>query len=99
VREAALYGLANLDEDKALEALPSVLQEEQHPDLRRTAIYALGNIGDDRVVPLLQEVAEREGESTRVRTAAVQVLGNIGTPKAQEALLRILQNRKPDDNR
>jgi HEAT repeat protein len=51
------------------------------------------------VVPLLQEVAEREGESTRVRTAAVQVLGNIGTPKAQEALLRILQNRKPDDNR
>ena len=56
-------------------------------------MHALGDAGKDEVVPILLNTAKKDS-STRVRTAAVQVLGDIGTPAAKDALMKILDDKE-----
>ena len=65
-------------------------REERAPDVRKAAIHALGNTEHDAAVDVLVRVA-RSNADVQIRKAAVAALGQIGTPRAQEALLKILQ--------
>jgi HEAT repeat protein len=53
------------------------------------AIMALGQTESDDAVPVLKDFAMK-GVNKRVRSAAVNALGQIGTEKAKAALLDIL---------
>ena len=57
--------------------------------MRIAAIRSLGANGRDEAVPVLLNIAKTDSD-TRARMAAVQALGQIGTPKAKEALLQII---------
>ncbi len=52
----------------------------------------MGNAGSDEAVPILVEVIKKD-PSIKVRKDAVTALGHIGTPRAQEALVKILENK------
>jgi len=58
----------------------------------RHALIALAKNGDEDAVALLLELA-RNDPNLKVRTAAVQALGQIDSPKA--ALVQFLEGERP----
>jgi HEAT repeat protein len=58
--------------------------------VRRIAVHALGETKSDEAVAVLLDVAKND-KDLRLRTAAVQALGEIGTPKAKAALIELLE--------
>ena len=91
---------------EAVEALGKVVKSMEDINGRQIAAEALGDTESDDAVAILLDVA-RTDASVRVRTAAVNALGRIGTLAAQDALLQILQgeaggdtegNGKPEDD-
>ena len=73
-----------------VDALISILENENEPELRRTAIQAMGNADDNELVPVLLDVAKNDSD-IKVRKAAITALGHIGSSEAQKALLEILE--------
>jgi HEAT repeat protein len=74
----------------------TVLESEPDPGLRTAAVLALGRAGDtDAAVKILADVAKNDA-SSKVRHAAVQVLGGIQTDAARKALLDILKDRSAE---
>ena len=58
------------------------------------AVRALGNDSEDTVIPTLHRIA-LDASCLSVRKAAVNQLGHIGTPGAQEALAEIARHLTP----
>ena len=72
-----------------------VAREAELPDLRIAAVWALEDMDDeDAAVALLADVAKND-PSRKVRRVAIQVLGEIDTDEAHQALLDILKERYP----
>ena len=69
-----------------------MLKTEKEPDVRRMLVYSLGETESDEAVPILLDVALND-TNNRIRAAAVSALGEIGTPKAREALLKVLEKK------
>jgi HEAT repeat protein len=91
VRKAALYAISDHAQHKsAIESLSKILKEEKEEEYRVVALHALANVEGDEIVPVLANVAKNDS-SQRVRTVAVQMLGQIGTPAAKKVLLDILE--------
>jgi hypothetical protein len=55
-REAALYGVAEVGNDRAVEFLADIARSRQDPELRRNAVFFLGNIGGDKARRALREI-------------------------------------------
>jgi HEAT repeat protein len=55
-------------------------------------VEALGDTENDAAVPVLLKAAKND-KSLKVRASAVEALGNIGTPKAREALMELLKEK------
>jgi HEAT repeat protein len=89
VKKAALYAIGDRSGKSAIDSLSKILKEEKEEEYRVVALYALGEVGD-AAVPILLHTATND-PSTRIRTAAVQMLGEIGTPAAKDALMKILE--------
>jgi HEAT repeat protein len=91
VRKAALYAISDHSQHKsAIESLSRILKEEKEEEYRVVALQALANVEGDEVVPILADVAKNDS-SSRIRTVAVQMLGQIGTPAAKKVLMDILE--------
>jgi HEAT repeat protein len=90
VRKAVIYSMEDLEGPAAVKALIQVLKTEKDVELRRAVIRTLGETGKDEVVPILLEIAQQD-EDSRARKEAVMALGEIGTPKAKEALKKIIE--------
>lgn len=56
-------------------------------------LYAVGEIGNERAVDFLSRIA-RTHENYNLRSDAVYYLGNIGGPKARDALFEVIRDRK-----
>jgi len=56
-------------------------------------VDTLGGSESDEAVSILVDTAKTDPE-VEVRTAAVSALGEIGTPKARQALLELLKGKK-----
>ena len=89
VKKVALYAIGERKGKSAIDSLSKILKEEKEEEFRVVALYALGEVGD-AAVPILLHTATND-PSTRIRTTAVQMLGNIGTPAAKDALMKILE--------
>ncbi|HSE42403.1 MAG TPA: HEAT repeat domain-containing protein [Acidobacteriota bacterium] len=89
VRKAALFAIGDRNSKSAVDSLSKILKEEKEEEYRVTALYALGEVGD-AAVPILSYTAQND-PSIRIRTAAVQMLGEIGTDAAKKELMKILE--------
>lgn len=77
----------------AIEMFTAILKTEQDPDIKRTIIHALADTESDDAVPILAEIAMNE-KNVRLRADAVSALGEIGTPEAREALMKVLEKKE-----
>jgi HEAT repeat protein len=71
----------------------AVLRGDGSVELRKTALYSLGNRGDEASVPVLLEIAQKD-PNLQLRKAAVAALSQIDSPKAAEALKKIMRGEK-----
>jgi HEAT repeat protein len=92
VRKAALYSIEDIEGPAAIEMFAQILKTEKDPDIKRTIIYTLGDTESDDAVPILEDIALND-KDVRLRADAVSALGEIGTPKAREALMKVLEKK------
>jgi HEAT repeat protein len=92
VRKAALFAIGDQEGKGAIEALGKVLEEEKDEELRIVVLHSIASAGEDQAVPILFNVAMND-PSIRIRSTAVQMLGEIGTPAAKDALMKILEKQ------
>lgn len=99
-RYDAGLALAHIGKEDPDTVVPELLKLLDHKRMgtKLNAVIALGEIGDERAVDPLYEkiILMREGEeeeNPEVRRLAVEALGKIGTKKAIERLVEIVQNK------
>jgi HEAT repeat protein len=90
VRKAALYAIEDMAEEEAVGPLTEMLKAEKDPEMRRMIVRVLGETGSDDAVPVLEKSA-LEDLDKKVRLEAVDALEEIDTPRAREALMRIIK--------
>ena len=92
----SLYGSPNVQQLEAkgnVQGLIKALDYDQDASVRMEAAKALGRIGDSQAVaPLIARLMDVDGQ---VAHAAVEALGEIGTPAIQP-LLAALKNEDRD---
>jgi HEAT repeat protein len=94
VRMAALSALLNMDPDRARPILIEVLESRDacSVELRKQAVFLLGQSMDEgNVDVMLDLIYDNPDPDPEVRGAAVFWLGQSGSPRATEALNRMLQ--------
>jgi len=72
--------------------IAQILKHEKDAELRKIAAHSLAQSNSDVAVEALFYAAEQD-DNVEVRKSAVMALGEIGTPKAQEALVKILEKK------
>lgn len=98
VRKTAFFNLLEIGVDQAMPVIKKILKTEVDPDMRTQVVWALEEAGDEEeAVRLLAETA-RHDPSSKVRRAALQVLGEIDTESARQSLRDIYRERvQPKD--
>jgi hypothetical protein len=108
VRERAVRLLA---EQRNLDALRSLYDDLDRPDLRERVLREVGDREDDASLSWVEAVARSDDESVDVRERAVRILGDsrmeserlaslydeIGMEELRERLIRILEDRRDAD--
>jgi HEAT repeat protein len=92
VRKTALHSIEDIEGPAAIEMFAAILKTEENPDIKRTIIHALGDTESDVAVPILEDIALND-KNVKLRADAVSALGEIGTPKAREALMKVLEKK------
>ncbi|MGM0771071.1 MAG: HEAT repeat domain-containing protein [Halobacteriota archaeon] len=87
VRSQAMANLVNISDEKPIESLVQVVQNEDNSiEMRKNAITTLGKIDDGSTTDLLLEISMNESENKYLRMASILALGDIGN---EEALLTL----------
>lgn len=68
-------------------------QEAKSPGVKKAAVYVVEDIEDEAAVPILLDIAMND-KDVRLRADAISALGEIGTPKAREALMKVIEKKK-----
>lgn len=92
VRKEAISVLRRQGSEAAIKALVNIAANLDDANERRYVVNALGRTNSDVVVPTLLNLAINDPH-VKVRTEAVSALARIGTPEAQEALVKILEGK------
>lgn len=92
IREEAVDILAEMNDEKGIAGLTSLLLNDKDSDVRQRAAEALGDLEDERAVdPLTKALKDKD---PAVRESAVDALGEIGGDK----VLRPLRDALRDEN-
>ncbi|MEB3286431.1 MAG: HEAT repeat domain-containing protein [Vampirovibrionales bacterium] len=96
LRSAAAQALGKLNEQQAILALMSVLNDKsQNYRLRLAAAESLGKMGhENAITPLLEIVADDREKSVYLKESAVKALGMLGDIRAIEPLIDILESKR-----
>jgi PKD repeat protein len=90
VRLNALDALKELDEERAVEPITSVLLSDEETTIRIHAAEALGQIGGEAVVePLIEALGD---ENSLVRANVAEALGKVGDERAVGPLTDLLND-------
>ena len=89
-RKRALEFVNGAQGGLSVSQLSMIVEKEKDPDMRRLATIGLGLSGMDSAVSILAGLASNDADHD-VRSQAVAGLRKIGSPKAKEALLKIVQ--------
>ena len=87
-------GLADLDHDLASAAIAKLALKDASADVRREAAGALGLMKRHNVVPALLAALPANEDEIRVYLALVEALGEIGDPRAVDALSKDWWNQR-----
>jgi len=91
VRATAAEALGKIGDENAVSSLISVLKDGSGP-VQGNAIRALVKIGTPAVEPLIAVLKDESDKSDWFRKNAAEALGEIGDPRAIEALKEVAQN-------
>lgn len=92
IREEAVDVLAEMNDEKSIPGLTSLLLNDKDSDVRQRAAEALGDLEDERAVDSL--IKALKDKDPAVRESAVDALGQIGGDK----VLRPLRDALKDEN-
>ncbi len=81
----ALMGLANIDEEAALEALREILESDESDAIKSRALFLLTQIDEEAARSVLPGWAAN-AQSRQLRHQAIQMLGMIGDEASLDAL-------------
>lgn len=89
--------LSHIQNKSAGPSLLNFAAGEAEPELRTRAMVAAGALSDPALLARFDDYLQRDGASDGdpVSVAAVWALGNLESPKARPALLRLLGERAP----
>lgn len=89
VKEGALRMIMDDKSGSSVKVVADMLNTESDLDTRRMAVRVLGGSESDEAVPVLLKIA-KDDSNLATRKEAVRALGRIGTPKAQDAIVQLL---------
>jgi HEAT repeat protein len=96
VRASAARALVAGNDPAVSPLIVARLGVERDEDVRLKLLWALGRLGDDTTVRCLTTYGEpgvpEPRHNPRVRAAATEALGALGTPEAQRALMALAQD-------
>jgi HEAT repeat protein len=96
VRAAAAGALVAGNDPAVSPLIVARLGMERNEDVRLRLLWALGRLGDGTTVRCLATYSEpgiaEPRHTTRVRAAAAEALGALGTPESREALMVLAQD-------
>ncbi|NPE27830.1 HEAT repeat domain-containing protein [Methanococcoides sp. SA1] len=93
VRSHAIHSLGQIGDEKAVEPLIQVMNDEnERIDVRRHATSVLGQIGDGRAVKPLIQILESKDDNS-VRMVAIRALTGIGDGRAVEPLIQAMDDK------
>jgi HEAT repeat protein len=95
-RGPAIVALAAIGDSRAAAVFLDALQEGEEPDIIRQATDGLRRLGDAAVPEMARrfESYHREYPETAMRVRLCRLLGESGSQQAQEALRRVVQDRR-----
>ena len=91
VRISAASSLGEINSQKAVQEMITLLKEEHNPKVIRTIIWKLGNLGDKRA--FLSIASHSDNPNTEVRIEVACALGKIGGEKALTHILPLLKDK------
>ncbi len=97
VREQSVFWLSQVDTDRAVGALDSILRGSKDPAIQEKAVFALSQHDGERASRALRAYAERPDLSGQLREKAIFWIGQSGGPE-NEAFLRSLYGRLKDES-
>lgn len=96
VRKEAVEALGRILDERAVEPLIHVAQNDRAPRVRYSALAALGELGDGRALtPLVEMLVDDSNHPIQMRAA--MALGQIGDPSAIPALESLVNQDETDD--
>lgn len=90
VRQEALSGLGEMNDDRAIEALSELYAGERSEEVKEQILEALAESNTKRALRKLIEVAKGD-PSPRMRRKAIEALGESDDPEAAEFLEKIIR--------
>jgi HEAT repeat protein len=94
VRQQAVFWLSQVNSDKAIAALESVLSRSDDPEMQEKALFALSQQQSPRASAILRAFAERESAPAELRGRAIFWMGQKGGDNS--AYLRTLYGKVRD---
>lgn len=98
VRSAVAGALATIGSREAVEPLIEYL-DDPSPWTRATIAYALGELGSEQAVEPLLATLDIDDQDVNVRRAVIVALGQINSPRSDEALRRALDDQDAEVRR
>lgn len=93
--QAAVNAIFEAKDPRVTEPLINLLKEGK-PETRKAAAKMLGGQGDRAITPLIAAINDVD---TGVRKSAVEALGQLGNPRAEEPLIQVLGDPDADFRR
>jgi HEAT repeat protein len=90
MRQEALSGLSQMNDDRAIEALSDLYGSERNEEMKEEIIEALAESNMKRALRKLIEVAKSD-PSPKMRRKAIEALGESDDPEAAEFLEKIMR--------
>ncbi|MEM9953911.1 MAG: HEAT repeat domain-containing protein [Chloroflexota bacterium] len=93
-RIATIKALKQFEDERVLDALKTIIEQDTSVPVIRTAILALGQLGSCDDLPLLLSLTKHE--SVWIRKASVQVIGQLRCHDAVSHLVNLLGDETLD---
>ena len=99
VRKECAYALGKMQEranqDRIIEALADALKKDEDQGVREASVFAIGQFGGEEAEKILRKTIRDQDEDDDVIKTAVEQLGNMGSAKAVDSLIGLLEHRNP----
>nr|AUN36910.1 HEAT repeat protein [uncultured bacterium] len=90
IRQEALSGLAEINDDRAIDAMSELYGSERNEGMKEEIIEALAESNTKRALRKLMEVAKSD-PSPKMRRKAIEALGESDDPEAAEFLEKLIR--------